>query len=89
VAGLPVDPAALALPAFVAVPGRDRIVPEASARPLAARIRGAVLHAPPAGHIGMVAGSNAEAALWRPLLDWLQSVGSRQPSVVRRRGRKK
>ncbi len=74
VAGLAVDPAALRLPAFVAVPARDRIVPPDSARPLAALIGGAVLHAPGAGHIGMAAGSGAEAALWRPLRDWLAGV---------------
>jgi poly(3-hydroxyalkanoate) synthetase len=71
VAGLPVDPAKLLLPAFVAVPGRDRIVPPESALPLAGLIQGAVLHTPGAGHIGMAAGSTAEAALWRPLRDWM------------------
>jgi len=71
VAGLPVDPATLRLPTFVAVPARDRIVPPESARPLAAAIPGAVLHTPGAGHIGMAAGSTAEAALWRPLRDWI------------------
>jgi poly(3-hydroxyalkanoate) synthetase len=71
VAGLPVDPAKLRLPTFVAVPARDRIVPPDSARPLAALIPAAILHAPGAGHIGMVAGSTAEAALWRPLRDWI------------------
>ena len=75
IAGVPVDPTTLRLPAFVAVPGRDRIVPPASALALAAAIPGAVLHRPAAGHIGMVAGSNAEAALWRPLLAWLGGVG--------------
>ncbi len=74
VAGLPVSPAALDLPCFVAVPGRDRIVPPESARPLAAAIRGAVLHEPAAGHIGMAAGSGAEAALWRPFLGWVRSL---------------
>ena len=59
---------------FVAVPGRDRIVPPESARPLADLVRGAVLHAPAAGHIGMAAGSGAEAALWRPLLEWLRGL---------------
>ncbi len=74
VAGLPVSPAALNMPCFVAVPARDRIVPPESARPLAAAIRGAVLHAPAAGHIGMAAGSGAEAALWRPLLGWVRGL---------------
>jgi pimeloyl-ACP methyl ester carboxylesterase len=74
VAGMVVDPRALAVPAFVASPGRDRIVPPESARPLGALIPRAVLHEPAAGHIGMVAGSSAEAALWRPFLAWLAAV---------------
>jgi poly(3-hydroxyalkanoate) synthetase len=74
VAGLPVTPALLAMPCFVAVPERDRIVPPESARPLADIIPDAVIHAPHAGHIGMAAGSGAEAALWRPLLDWLRGL---------------
>jgi polyhydroxyalkanoate synthase len=28
----------------------------------------------PAGHIGMVAGIAAEAALWKPLRDWLRGL---------------
>ena len=74
IAGLAVDPAAIAMPAFVAVPGRDRIVPPASARPLAALIAGATLHEPAAGHIGMAAGSAAERALWQPLREWLSAL---------------
>ena len=73
IAGAPVRPADLALPAFVAIPGRDRIVPPASALGLAAMIPGAVVHRPASGHIGMVAGSRAEAGLWTPLLDWLHA----------------
>jgi polyhydroxyalkanoate synthase len=71
IAGSAVDPAAIAQPVFVAAPGRDRIVPPESAWPLARIIPGAVLHAPMAGHIGMIAGARAERSLWRPLLDWL------------------
>lgn len=74
VAGAAVNPARLAIPAFVAIPGRDRIVPPESARPLATLIPGAVLHAPAAGHVGMVAGGSAERALWRPLHGWLASL---------------
>jgi poly(3-hydroxyalkanoate) synthetase len=74
IAGLPVDPAAIEVPAFVAVPGRDRIVPPESARPLASLIPNATLHQPQAGHIGMAAGARAQASLWRPLLDWLRTV---------------
>lgn len=74
VAGAVVDPGALTMPVFCAVPHRDRIVPPASARALAARLPQARLHEAASGHIGMAAGGNAEAALWRPLLDWLRSL---------------
>jgi polyhydroxyalkanoate synthase len=49
-------------------------VPPESALPLARLIQGAVLHQPAAGHIGMAAGARAEAALWRPLLDWIRAL---------------
>ena len=74
VAGVPIEPSGLRLPAFVAVPDRDRIVPAASAGALADALAGAAVHRPRAGHIGMVAGSRAEPELWRPLLDWLRRV---------------
>lgn len=74
IAGLPMRAEALARPAFVAVPGRDRIVPPASALPLARLIQGASLHRPGAGHIGMVAGAGAELQLWRPLRDWIAAL---------------
>ena len=74
VAGLPVTPADWRGPAFVAIPARDRIVPPASALPLAAALPGAVVHVAQAGHIGMVAGQSAEAALWRPFLAWLNGL---------------
>jgi poly(3-hydroxyalkanoate) synthetase len=74
IAGAAVTPHQLDMPSFVAVPARDRIVPPESARPLAALIPGAVLHAPAAGHIGMVAGAAAERALWRPFAEWVSGV---------------
>ncbi|HMR30456.1 MAG TPA: alpha/beta fold hydrolase [Geminicoccaceae bacterium] len=69
-----VRPEALDVPAFVAVPSRDRIVPEASARPLARLLRRAVTVEPAAGHVGMVAGGRAPELLWRPLLGWLRRI---------------
>jgi polyhydroxyalkanoate synthase len=35
---------------------------------------GAMVHEAAAGHIGMAAGSGAEAALWRPLLHWIRGL---------------
>jgi len=56
------------------IPERDRIVPPESARAAAARLRHGLLHIAAGGHIGMVAGTGAEAALWRPLCAWLRSL---------------
>jgi poly(3-hydroxyalkanoate) synthetase len=74
VAGLPVEPHAWTRPAFLAIPARDRIVPPASASPLAASLAAATVHVAEAGHVGMVAGMRAEAALWRPLLGWIRAL---------------
>jgi len=71
VAGLAVDPRRLRMPTLVVAPGRDRIVPPESARVVAELIAGAELVEPRAGHIGMVAGSGAETALWQVLGEWL------------------
>ncbi len=74
VAGLAVDPSALAVPTLVVVPGRDRIVPPESALPLGELIPRARVHAPAAGHIGMVAGAGAERTLWGVLRAWVEGV---------------
>ncbi len=74
VAGQAVDPGELTLPAFCAIPARDRLVPAISAQPLAARLPRATVIQPKAGHIGMVAGTNAEAALWRPFAEWVRGL---------------
>ncbi len=74
VAGLPVDPARFAKPAFAAIPARDRLVPPASARALASALPQAHVITPEAGHIGMVAGMSAERVLWQPFLDWVNAL---------------
>lgn len=71
VAGLPVRPEPLIMPAFCAIPAKDRLVPAASARALAAGLRHVTVIEPKAGHIGMVAGTHAETSLWRPFKDWV------------------
>jgi poly(3-hydroxyalkanoate) synthetase len=74
IAGEAVTPARLALPAFLAIPSRDRIVPPAAALALAPLLPQAQVHRAAAGHVGMVAGSTAEAALWAPFLAWRASL---------------
>jgi len=71
VADTVIDPAALRCPAYVVVPDQDRLVPPPSARALAEALPTATVHAPAAGHIGMVVGRKAETALWEPLQRWL------------------
>lgn len=80
VAGAAVDPGAYRGATLVVLPGRDRIVPPASALALAAAMPDAHRLEPHAGHIGMVVGSGAEARLYRPLAEWLAGL-----SAVRRR----
>jgi pimeloyl-ACP methyl ester carboxylesterase len=74
VAGLPVEPRQIPCPALIVAPSRDRLVPPDAAKPLAALIPRATLHEPQAGHIGMVAGMQAEKVLWQPFLQWLAAL---------------
>jgi polyhydroxyalkanoate synthase subunit PhaC len=71
VAGSRIEPRRFARPSLVVVPGRDRIVPPASAAALASLLPQATCLTPSLGHIGMIAGSGAKAAVWRPLAEWL------------------
>lgn len=74
VAGQVVDPAALTIPTFIAAPAHDRLVPPAAARPLAQLIQNSQYIEPAVGHVGMVAGTHAQSALWQPFADWLHSL---------------
>lgn len=74
VAGVAVRPAAITIPARVVIPQQDRIVPPASARALADALPNVDVGSVPLGHIGMVAGSRAQALVWEPLAAWLNAV---------------
>ena len=88
VSGLRVDPRAIAVPAFVAVPRRDRIVPPESARALARLLPNVTLVEPDAGHVGMTTGRGAPALLWEPLRAWLGELVAAAAEPPRpRRGR--
>ena len=69
--GAIVDPRKLAMPAYVVAPGKDRIVPPESAKPLAKLLPHASLHEPMAGHIGIIASAKAPQQVWLPLFHWL------------------
>jgi polyhydroxyalkanoate synthase len=59
------DPGALPCPFLDIVSTSDRIVPSASATGAGERLELAQ------GHVGMVVGGRAQAALWKPLAGWL------------------
>ena len=87
VAGQTILPGQLKLPSFAAIPDRDRIVPPESALALAEALPDPVVVRPNAGHVGMVAGQTAEAALWRPLAEWARALPCQAPAGFRKRRR--
>jgi polyhydroxyalkanoate synthase len=67
----PADPAALPCPFLDIVSTSDRIVPAASSTGAGERLELAQ------GHVGMVVGGRAKAALWEPLAAWLSRHAAR------------
>jgi len=72
-AGMPVRPENFAKPSLAVIPNDDRIVPPASALPLAEALPGCTALRASAGHIGMMVGSRARRELWTPLAEWLRA----------------
>jgi len=66
-----INPAALNIPTLAVLPQQDRIVSPASAAALAGLIPGALSLTPALGHIGMMAGREAQTKVWQPVADWL------------------
>jgi polyhydroxyalkanoate synthase len=76
IAGEPVRPEKLRLPALAMVPSADRIVPPRSALNLAQRLPHCETMTPAAGHVGMMVGSSARAKVWDPLDAWLRRIAA-------------
>ncbi len=76
IAGEPVKPEALRVPALAMVPAADRIVPPKSALGLAQRLPRCETLTPAAGHIGMMVGGSARAKVWDPLDAWLRRIAA-------------
>ncbi|HEX6118511.1 MAG TPA: alpha/beta fold hydrolase [Dongiaceae bacterium] len=72
IAGEPVKPENLRVPALAMVPSADRIVPPKSALGLAQRLPRCETLTPASGHIGMMVGGSARAKVWNPLDEWLR-----------------
>jgi polyhydroxyalkanoate synthase subunit PhaC len=79
IAGKPIDPTRLALPALAVIPHQDRIVPPGSALALANALPNVQILRPPTGHIGMMAGGKAETEVWRPVASWLSCTAAKSP----------
>ena len=71
VGGEIIEPAALTVPLLNIASTTDRIVPHATAPRAGERLDLAL------GHVGMVVGSQAEAALWQPLAAWLSRAAAK------------
>ena len=52
-----------------------RLVPPESALAIVPQLKDCTVTSPRAGHVGMVVGSKAENALWKPLVGWLKEKG--------------
>ena len=68
IGGRQVDPGALDCPAISFVSTTDHIVPAASAARFG-EVREMAI-----GHVGMIVGGRARAALWEPLRDWIRGL---------------
>lgn len=71
-AGKVINPREIETPTFLLVAGKDRIVPPEAALPLSGLIRGATLHKPEIGHIGLMTGDAAPQEAWAPFVKWLR-----------------
>jgi polyhydroxyalkanoate synthase subunit PhaC len=73
--GRAVLPQRVKLPCLAVIPDQDRIVPPASALALAKALPDCGILRAPTGHIGMMSGGRAEAAVWRPVAAWIAGQG--------------
>ncbi len=71
--GRAIDPVQAAIPAYVVIPGKDRIVPPQSALPLVHALPNAVCFEPMMGHIGIMSSPQARAQIWTPLAAWINA----------------
>jgi polyhydroxyalkanoate synthase len=70
ISGEKIDPTALSIPALLAIPIQDHIVPSSVSEPLAAILPNTEVIKPLAGHVGMIAGMQ-RMKLWEPMGEWL------------------
>ena len=69
-----IDPTKIDVPTFISIARFDKIIPPLCASPLSALINDSTTIYPKTGHIGMVAGVNAQQNLWLPLEKWIKGL---------------
>lgn len=79
--GRPVLPQRIKLPSLAVIPDQDRIVPPGSALALAKALPDCRILRAPTGHIGMMSGGRAAAAVWRPVSDWISGLKTPGPPL--------
>ncbi|KAF0116216.1 MAG: polyhydroxyalkanoate synthase [Rhodospirillaceae bacterium] len=72
VAGTPVRPESVTMPALMVIPQQDRIVPPSSALALAEAIPGSARMMVAAGHISMMTGKKLQSILYNHLAEWIE-----------------
>lgn len=68
-----IDPQSITCPTLIVTAQYDRIVPPNSIQPLIDKVKHATILTTQSGHVGMMAGKNAEQEVWKPLAQWLQT----------------
>lgn len=72
-AGNTVRPENIEVPVLIVTSKRDRLVPYQSSAALATQLFKSDILVPDCGHIGFMAGHNAERQVWLPVLDWIEN----------------
>jgi polyhydroxyalkanoate synthase len=70
--GQAVDLSLIKAPSLVVASENDKLVPSKSSRAMSTQLRACDVMQPQCGHIGMMTSRNAETALWKPLLSWVE-----------------
>lgn len=71
-----INPSAIAQPTYIVNGKFDKIVPMASSKKLADKIKKSEFHIVPFGHTGPMASPRAEKDVWEPMLKWLKLADS-------------
>jgi polyhydroxyalkanoate synthase len=88
--GRAILPQRIKTPSLAVIPDQDRIVPPGSALALAEALPDCRILRAPTGHIGMMSGGRAEAAVWQPVAEWAFScTATKRPIESKLKGKRR